>query len=357
MRKALLRAGLAALLSTAAFAGNSPGFARDTQDEYALSLTCKPPAARSRTPKLRLDGQVPLPEDAILKLNILKQFEVWAGQRIETTTMTTGGGFAEVKGKKFLFEPGIDSPALYQVDVIYAEGNQTVKVAQSLKGKLSSKIWNFKFPGWGDELAKELMPKLLELESLRTDSLELVRKYEKSCVSQQAWNAEAKQINKENATLQAKLERSDARNLYPAAYSQIFFTIRSLQGTSPYFHWENGKFGGGKSYHADNQDIKTHRDEKYDYTNLKRYVEESDVVAGREFCLWVVKDLRRAAGKLSFDLAEALKTHALRPGIAPWAERLQKAVPEDLDPMEKEIRTAVFERPPEPKEGEKPKKP
>jgi hypothetical protein len=348
MRQALLGSALVALLGAAALAG--------TQDEIVLTLTCKPPPPRARMPKLKLDGQVPLPEDVILKLNVLKQFEVWAGGRIETTTMTTGGGFAEVKGKKFSFEPGIDGPALYQVVVVYADGNQIPKVAQSLKGKITHKIWEFKFPGWGDELAKELMPKLLELESLRTDSLDLVRRYEKACVSQQAWNAEAKQITKENATLQAKLERSEARNLYPAAYSQVFFTIRSLQGTSPYFHWEGGKFAGGKSYHADNQEIKTHRDEKYDYTNLKRYVEESDVVAGREFCLWVVKDLRRAAGKLSSDLAEALKTNALKPGIAPWAERLQKAVVEDLDPLEKEIRTAIFEKPADPvKEGEKPK--
>lgn len=69
---------------------------------------------------------------------------------------------------------------------------------------------------------------------------------------------------------------------------------------------------------------------------FRRYVEQSVPLAGREFALWVIKDLRRAG--TGGGRTEALNARASHPGLEAFVERLAKARPEDLETLEKEIR-------------------
>jgi hypothetical protein len=339
----------------AAFAAALLGPAAADQEEPAVTLLCKPPAARARVPRLRLDGTAPYPDRTVLRMHLARQFEMWAGGRILPTSIGGSGGFVEVRNRKFVYEPLFEGPGHYLIRVEFSLDSQPEPLRDALKKQPPRKEWTFQFAAWGDELASQV-GKLPEVDQLAAEALELIRRFEKACVSKASWEAEAKELNKECARLMAKIEgeKLDLKTVFPASMNQLFYTVRSIRGTSDLFHWENGKFAGGRSYHAENQKVKTHREEDFTFENLRRYVEEVPSLAGREFALWVVKDLRRTEGKLSSALEDALKANAAHAGVAPYAERLQKATPADLDLLETEIRGAPPQKPKPAEEKPKP---
>lgn len=343
------------MMLAAAFAAALLGPAGADQEEPAVTLLCKPPAARARVPRLRLDGTAPYPDRTVLRMHLARQFEMWAGGRLLPTSIGGSGGFVEVRNRKFSYEPLFEGPGHYVIRVEFNIDSQPESLRDAFKKQSPRKDWSFQFAAWGDELAPQLA-KLPEVDQLAAEALELVRRYEKACVSKASWEAEARELNKDSTRLMAKIEgeKHDLKAVYPASLNQLFYTIRSIRGTSEFFVWENGKFAGGRSYHAENQKIKTHRDEDFTYENLRRYVEEVPSLAGREFALWVVKDLRRTEGKLSSALEDVLKANATHAGLAPFAERLQKAAPGDLDLLESEIRGAPAQPPKPPEEKPKP---
>ncbi|MFN3484653.1 MAG: hypothetical protein ACK44W_04120 [Planctomycetota bacterium] len=340
----------AVLAATAALGG----LAGADQEEPAVTLHCKPPAARARVPRLRLDGTAPYPDRAVLRMHLARQFEMWAGGRLLPTSIGGSGGFVEVRNRKFVYEPIFEGPGQYLIRVEFNLESQPEPLRESFKKHPPRKDWTFQFAAWGDELAGQI-GKLPEVDQIAAEAQELLRRYEKACVSEASWKAEAKELTKESSRLMAKIEgeKHDLKAVFPASLNQLFYTVRSIRGTSEFFVWENGKFAGGRSYHAENQKIKTHRDEDFTFENLRRYVEEVPSLAGREFALWVVKDLRRTEGKLSSAMQEVLKANAAHAGLAPFAERLEKAAPADLELLEAEIRGAPAQ-PPKPPE-EKPK--
>ncbi len=68
---------------------------------------------------------------------------------------------------------------------------------------------------------------------------------------------------------------------------------------------------------------------------MKKYLTEASEAAGREFALWVIKDIRRA-GKVSETLIRAIKNHADHPGLSLYTNRLQQG--EHLEELENLIR-------------------
>lgn len=344
---------LALLAALGSFAGASSLDPRGGQDEPKVELLCKLSAKNAKVLRLRLDGTAPYPDKTVLRIHLNRQAEVWAMGKLELVATGAGGGLVEVHNRKFSFEPAIEGPGGYLVHVDFTEDNQRQSVLEALKGKSGRKRWTFTFPAWNDELAPQLSSRLQDVDGLAGEALEIIRKFEKATVSKLSWEAESKNLTKECGALLVRIQRAEAYPLYPAAMSQIHYTIRSIQGTSPYFDWVSGKFAGGKSYHADNQEIKTHRQEKYSFENLKRYVEDAVPVAGRELGLWIVKDLRRTGGTMRNDLTEAIKTHAQHPGLAPFSEILPKAAAADLDGLEKDLRAGVPEKKDEKKEEKK----
>jgi hypothetical protein len=264
--------------------------------------------------------------------------------RIVQSFTGVGGAPVEVKGRKFVYEPAVEGPGPYSVQVTFLDEFQRPAILQQLKGKVVTRAWKFDFLAWTDDLIPQLGPKLEDIAVLQKECADMLRRFEDATASETNWKVHEKDLNAVNAKLLRKLEASDARAFYPAALNQIFYTIRSVQGTAPYFHFEAGKFAGGRSYHADNQEIKSHRGEPYTWPVLKRYVEESLPLAGRELALWLLKDIKRA-GAVRPEIAEQCKKYAQHPGFAPFAERLQTAAPADLESMEKDMRAAPLLEP------------
>jgi hypothetical protein len=329
------RVALFAILSVALSWG-----AAYSQDETALNLTCKGPLGRGRLKMLRFDGSGPLPDNAVLKLTVQATAEQWSNDRLDPMMLGTEGNVTQVKNRKFDLETPVNGPGLYSVRVELIDEFQNPQLQVSIKGKYAPRAWSFKFHAWGDDLAEELWPKLQEVDALIAEAQIILRKFELACQTEQTWQAQAKALTEENGKLLQQFEKArELKALFPAAMHQAFYTVRNVQGTAEYFIWKEGTFAGGKSYHADNEEVKTFRNEAFTYANLRRYVDEALAIAGRELCLWILKDARRA-GEIRpqhLDLLKNAKAHA---GVAEFVEPMTAMKFEELDAMEKTVRTA-----------------
>ena len=333
-RMPVVAAFVAAFLSAGAFAQDG---------KVEMILAAKVPNPKAKRPLLRFDGAVPLPDMAILFISVARGYETWVNGRLMASSAGAGGVMAQVKERKFSLENPIDGPGLFQVRVDLREELQNPKIIEFLKKTpVQPRTWNFMFSAWNEDLVQALVSGLQDLDQLAADALEMVKRYEKACEKEELWKAQAKELTAENAKLLKRCDAGDAlRVLFPAALSQIHYTVRNLQGNSPYFTFEAGKFVGATSYHADNQKLKTFREEDFTYENFKRYVTEAVSVAGREFSLWIVKDFRRAGNQLHPDAVEAVNQMKAHAGVAEFVEVLKALKTEDqLKQVEVEIRAA-----------------
>lgn len=340
----VLRAVSLALLLFAgsAAAQDAPAPRPDDKPKPGPELTCecKPPRSRSKRKTFELSGKVDLPDGATLSFMAYRVEESFAGGKLVFGSKIASSGRTHVSRKKFNYVSAIDAPGPLLVYVTLQDEYQSKKVLPIVQESAQVRRWTFNFPAWDDNLVKDLGPKLDEIDRLVTDTLRTVEQFERACESKEGWLREAKRLEREGASMKNKLNRSDVESIYPAAYSQLWYTMRNITGTAPYFVWgEDGKFAGGKSYHAKAEKIETYREEEFTYDNLKRYATEASVLAGREFALWAVKDLRRTGGRLSPDLRRQIEKYKEHPGVAPYAERLLIVTEDkDLEELDRVIR-------------------
>jgi len=337
MLKRIAVAAAATLLAL----GSSPAESQDKPgDSLGFDLVAKTPSFKVRRPILILNGTCALSDGINLKVNLSKAGESMSGNEIVPQYTGMGGGTAEISGKKFVYDTAIDGPGKYVVQVALVEELQEKHLAAEIKKKAGDKrTLQREFLVWGDELVTQLSPKLNELNALVAESREMVKKFELATMSKQGWGGESKGLAVEGSKLQNRLQNHELKAYYPAAISNLFFTIRNVVNNAPYFTFgADGKFSGASDYHADNKKVATFRNEDYNWDNLKRYVEDTTPIAGREFCLWIVKDLRRTAGQMRPEVVSAIQAQKTHPGIDFYQDRLQKATITDIDPLEAEIR-------------------
>jgi hypothetical protein len=342
----------AVLAAVVAFSCWGSAGAQQAGEELSLNVTCKPPSFKTRKPQLVLNGTCPLPDGVILKVNLSRIIESLAGGELQQTYQGAGGGAAEIESKKFSYSAGIDGPAKFLATIALPVDMQEKQHAAEVKKRTATKqAWQFEFLVWNDELVGTIGPKLTELQSLISECRELLKKFEAACGSEQSWEAQKKDLVAEANKLRNKLEGHELKAYYPAAVNNMYYTVRNIITNAPYYTFNDGKFSGAKDYHADSKKVSTYRNEDFNWGNLKRYVEESMPCAGREFALWIIKDLRRTAGQMRPEILEALKQQKAAPGVDSFVDRLMKATISDLDPLEAEIRGKKAGE--APKEGDK----
>jgi hypothetical protein len=326
---------------------------RDQDDPLQFSLNCKPPSFKNRRPLIVFNGTCALPDGVILKVNLSRVAEAVAGTMIQPTYFGEGNGTAEIGGKKFIYDTHIDGPAKYNVQISLVEDLQQKHLVPELRKKAgAARTWQREFLVWGDELIGELAPKLNEVHELITECREIVKKFEKASTSQQTWAADSKPLVAEGTKLMGKLEHHPLQAYYPAAVNNLYYSIRNVVNNAPYYTFgPDGKFSGARDYHADGEKVKTYRGEEFNWENLKRYIEDSLPIAGREFCLWIVKDIRRT-GVSRPEIVEAVKAAKAAPGVDFFQERLQKASISDIDVLEAEIRGTKGGAPPSKPDGD-----
>jgi len=344
------RAVLAAVVALCCW---GPAGAQQAPDELPMNVTCKPPSFKVRRPLLVLRGSCPLTDGIYIKVNLSRVTESLAGGELQPSFQGAGGGTVELESKRFTYDTTIDGPAKFLVTLSVPVDMQEKQHAAEVKKRTATKqSWQFEFLVWGDELVGELGSKLTELQALIAETRDLLKKFEAACISEQSWLAQSKDLVAEANRLRSKLEGHQLKAYYPAAVNNMYYTVRNIITNAPYYTFGDGKFTGAKDYHANSKKVSTFRNEDFTWDNLKRYVEESMPCAGREFALWIVKDLRRTAGQMRPEILDAVKQQKAAPGVVLFADRLQKATISDLDALEAEIRGQKAGPPP--KEGTAP---
>jgi hypothetical protein len=338
LKRAAALAALLALSNAAWGLQQPPQAPPPPEDEKPVTFTVKPPSARSKTPTLRIDGTAPFPDLASLHLTVYLVNERWGiGNSVVPGYKQAWTGLVTVSAGKFSVEALIPGPGMYMVQADLKDAYQRKTVLDQIKGRFKTRRWQSTFTAWGDDLMERLSAKLVELDQFSADALDLINKYERACATKQGFEAEQRQLAKDGGALLTKFERNDSAVLYSAAFSQIHTTIQQLQACAVYFNWTGGSMKA-TSYHANFEEIKTFRQEEFNFKNLKRYIQDSIVVAGREMGLWIVKDLKRTNGQYRPEIMDILKANTQHQGLTEFADRLGKLTPADLDAMEKEIR-------------------
>src|ERR1043166_1619744 len=353
---------LAVLLLVAA-----PGYPQDQPDKpQDVMLSVKASSLKESTPQLTLSGTANFREGTALNITLERLPEQLNGTKLIARSEVLGGRPVEVQGKKFHEELPVPGPAPYLIHVTIADEFLKESLKKSLKN-IPVRVWHFKLAGWGDDVIHNLGPKLLEIDSIAREALTIVEKVEKVAGSESSYVQERKKVEnhddelkltkeaeaamKETAKLIARIEKADLKTLFPASYGELTLSIGTMYGNAQHFHYENGKFAGAKSYHSGTTGLKDHTGQPFSFDNVKKYLQQLPSVSGREFSLWIVKDLRRTGCRMRSEITDALKTYGKRPGIDFIAERLAQATAGDLDAFENEIRGTLNDKKSDAKEA------
>ncbi len=328
------------LAAAAALAAALPAFPRqETPKKDEMELKCAVTPGKGR-PQLRLEGQVStLPEGTLLNLELLRVEERSADGKLSPGGSLFHSEIVRVERKKFLYlSPAGSPPGYYRASLRLQEESQVVRPLKALKeaGILMPQQWIFDYTAWGDDLAGRLSPALREFDALVTDALALVGKFAEISGQRPLWEANAKTLDRDATKLMQEIERSEAKKLYPAACNDVTSAVNTVQGNARFITFRtDGMFDKIVDYHTGGKPV-TFRNEEFSWDVMKKYLNESSEVAGREFALWAVKDTRRAGGKVSEALVKAIKDQGGHAGVSPYVNRLQQG--DKLDELEKTIR-------------------
>jgi hypothetical protein len=287
------------------------------QEDVHLTLKCRVPSMKKRRPDLVFNGTCAMSDGSILRLSLSKAEEAESDRAIVARSVDVGCGAVELSGKKFDYDTEIDGPGKYRVTVSLVPDLQEKEKIEELKRKIGSmNTWTFDFAVWDSDLVGTLAPILDELRALAAKGRDFIGKCETASKAPQG-AAQRKAILGEGKQLLSRLDSHKSKTIYPAAWSGIYFAVRAA----------NANVANGA------------------WNPLPSGVEYSLEVGNRELCLWVLKDLRRVAGKITPELSMVLKSLSNAPGIGPWLARLEKATPAELDDLEIEIRgTKIIDR-------------
>lgn len=291
-------------------------------EDLTVALKARLPARAVRTPLLKLEGTVDLPDRHRIFVAVYSEAESYDGRRLRPVSTLQTGSFTQVTRGRIALDATWAAPAPLLVRASLKESDQIPEILAAMKGK--QRDWSFQAAGWDDALIARLEPALDEVEAAAAELGALLKEVEAACASEERWKAESPRLKPKALALLARAEKP---SLLAAAAQLLFYTARNLASDSTYFKWEDKEFQGPVSYHADKQKLKTFREEAWTFAALRRYAAEAPEVAARELALWIVKDRRRAGPR---------PEHAALAKRTPWADRFGPDA--DLDALEAEIR-------------------
>jgi hypothetical protein len=300
-------------------------------EELTLKCLALPKPGRN----LKLQGTVALPDGAPVKIILsATEEQVYYSERIRIklarTSMPVGTVRVPVKDGKFVYEGPAAGPGIYDI-VALRQG-----VAATAEGGRGGQ-WRQTLYLWDEKDIERLAEGLVTVEGYVKDCRALLKQFEKAIPKETSWNAAAKQLARNLKDQLDQLKKAD-RSLYSGALNELAGHMDTLNGTMQSFKFVNGEFKSAEDYYGEKED---NRASKFSIQNLVKYMDEVEVVAGREFCLWMIKEFRRSADTKLINAELEKQTRAKHPRITPYADRLKKLknmTPEDIAYLEKQLR-------------------
>jgi len=313
------------------------------QEEIQVTLKCDQPSisALKPRPSVALKGTCSCPNGVPLKIKMTGYVEdLLPSGALVPIAKELLSRIEEVETEKYSCMSPIAGPGNHTAEVTILdkfldqrELPDDVKRALQLKNR-----WKFDFLLWDRNLVGTLGSQLSDVRSLTEETQEYVRKVETAIGSEQSWTANREKIISRGQALRSKLESHELTAFFSAALGNLSDIMRMIVGSAPKFVFENGKFKGvGRSH---NQKLLNDQDVEFSWEELNRAVGESIQIAGREYWLWMIKDVRHAGGKIRPEVIEAIDANSTIPTSGDWGKRLKKASSADLDIIETEIRAA-----------------
>lgn len=289
-------------------------------------------------PRGELIGSCHLPEGTVLKIHVARVAEYARGNEIQPDIRDGLRSACEIVGNRFTCEQPFNGPGTYRVQVSVTDELQKRELLEEVSKKVGkARARQFEFQVWGDDLVGSLLPKRLELNRLVEETQQVVARFEEGTLSQKVWAAKSKGSVALATTLERKLYRHELSIYYSAAITELSIIIRCVVNSSPYFTFDaTGRFTGARN--PGGAQLNTPWGDSFNWANIERHVYDTIPMSGREFCLWIIKDLRRTGGIPSSGMREVIRSQKSTPGVKAWNERLERASFSDLDDLEAEIR-------------------
>ena len=332
------KVALLAVLSTVTGVQASP---LSPQEDSAVSLRLKSPPTKEQ-PLLRFEGKTTLPNDAVLKGSLYRLEERAAGGRLSAEPAEAGRAVAQVAEKKVSFQFPADRPGLYRLTVELSEDRQDPALLPALR-KLPVTKWTFEAEGWGDAWIAQLGGRLADIDRFGQEAITLIEEFGQAAVSKDVWTDRRPKLEKEAEKFLKKIEEAQAAQVYTASFKESRDTVRNMKGNAALFQFgDDGKCRGPFNYMT-KKPAQTIHQEDFTFERIKKYLEEAGTVAGREYCLWLVKDIRRV-GERRAAIVDALKVQKHHAGVGDHAARLEAATLSDLDDLERDLRGGPKEK-------------
>jgi hypothetical protein len=308
----------------------------------SVTLTCRSRAFRSRHPLFLLLGGCPLSDGAIVSYRVHVSVDVLRGDRLVSESESAGMGMCEVENRHFSLEHPVDRSGRYTFVVSIPWDMQGPNLLKEVQEKFASKrtwSWTFEFPG--EARFFESGRRLADLALLVESAFDLVAGFDLATRSEELWNQEKDSLVARCNALRSRPANPDLQLYFPAAVRSLDGMFRYLAVNSRDFVFRDGKFSGLRGRQVQPLGAGPFLIDPNDnspWDGFKRCAKEARAIAGREFCLGVIRSLRGSNGVLKPEVAAALEAAKEAPGVRPWAATLQAATLADLGKIEDEVR-------------------
>jgi len=290
--------------------------------------------SRATKTSFELQGRTSkLPDGLVLRIRMQ-----WLAESFDGRRLVPRGDYAS-QGTRILERGALEMAwedvwaGSLQIDVSTPDDLQDREVLSRLKMKESDRTWSFTFQIGDERLLPRVDAQLAELADLIREAQALVDRARKESALEEHFRANAKSLADETNRLLERLKRFSFVGLYPAGTSLVLVSLHNLRGALPNVAFKEGKFAGAPDYH---QMTPGNKVVPFSFDGLREGLDLASLVAGREFDLWILRDLARGGPRP--EINDAVKRHAQRPGVIEFAIGL--LIPGDPNLMD-EIRSVV----------------
>ena len=323
------------------------------QESPRIRVVSPPVPAR---PIVELEWKAPfLPDGTVVSVQVTRVEERAREGALERKEgfSSTGQGYA--KGGVFTWNGLVGGPGSFRATVTLMADLQGARALQALKdgGVPMPQKWNCEFEAWGDDLAGQLEPALREFDRLEAGLAALVLEYADAGAKRQTWRERLGGLSEKNQKLVEEIGRAKLWRLFTASSSRVSSVTDLLSALGRCARFSpNGEPAGFVQPESPTHSPLQFEGEDFGWPMLKKRVDDMREMAGREFALWAIRDLRRTSGRPSAPLKTALENQGAHPGLSPYVARIQRG--ERLDELEAEIRKKPAKDPkPAPAPGSK----
>jgi len=240
------------------------------------------PASLGRL-NVTIRGTTSLPDGSPLTVYLSRFRERDRDGRLEPELLDECFGVCTVSGGRFSCSPNLPQPGLYRVRVEPTD-------------PLHRHRWDFEFALWNDvhlfrvdEEYRTIVPKIRDVCNITNRMMTIA--------SREFYRRERRlPVLLEAAEVQPPTQAVRApRSFFSAALKDFSVTARLLVDAPSHFFWktDDGSFGG--AFDADNaQWVKGPDARPFEFTRTLDLLWTEEVLARREYALWMVKEVRRA---------------------------------------------------------------